>query len=42
MEKTQFTPETLMEYLLKKFEHLNDNGQKAKEMYDMIMSMNSK
>lgn len=38
MENTAFTPEKLMQYLTKKFEYLNDNGKKAKEVYDMIMA----
>ena len=36
MESKVFTPEALMEDLLKKFAHLNDGGAKAREMYEKI------
>lgn len=38
MEKVKFTPEALMERLIIRYQHLNDNGQKAKEMYDKIIA----
>lgn len=38
MEKKVSVPQTLMEFLIEKYKHLNDGGAKAKEMYDIIMS----
>lgn len=41
MENTEFTPEKLMDFLTKKYAYLNDNGVKAKEVYDRIMASQS-
>lgn len=41
MEKKSFTPQTLMEYLIERYKDLNDGGEMAKKMYDMIMSNNT-
>lgn len=37
----EFTPETLMAYLVAKYAYLNDNNAKAQEMYNYIMSKKS-
>jgi hypothetical protein len=34
----QFTPQTLMAYLVAKYAYLNDNDTKAQQVYDYIMS----
>lgn len=42
MTNTQFTPESLMAYLVSKYAYLNDNNAKAQEVYDWIISKQSK
>lgn len=40
--ETQFTPESLMQYLIAKYASLNDNNVKAQQVYDLIMSKQPK
>ena len=42
MVNTPFTPEKLMQDLILMYAHLNDNNQKAQEVYDKIMSKQPK
>lgn len=42
MANTPFTPESLMAHLVDKYAHLNDNNAKAQEVYDWIMSKQTK
>ena len=42
MENTEFTPESLMANLVKRYEHLNDNNVRAQEVYDLITTRQSK
>jgi hypothetical protein len=38
MVNNSFTPEKLMQDLILMYAHLNDNNQKAEEVYNKIMS----
>lgn len=42
MADTKFTPEKTLAFLIAKYEHLNDGGAKAQEVYEFILSKQPK